>query len=177
LCVSCAILGNHFGHKCKSIPEAARAGREEFKQTVEELTTKIAELSLQGASTQGVVEEYSSLVQSRKQMVDKCFEKLIQELESRRASLHQRIREIAEKESSLLNNQFQCGERLKESMEALRGYCNDWVGSVNDSQCLMKLLEAKSEIAKVNELYVANLKSSSEILSGLSVSLYLSHPS
>jgi hypothetical protein len=177
LCVSCAILGNHIDHKCKSIPEAARASREEFKQIIEELTDKISELKTQGISTQGVIEEFSSLVHLQKEAVDEHFGRIIQELEARRDSLHEILRGIAEKKSTLLNNQFQSGERLKQSMEVLRGDCIDWVGSVNDSQCLMKLLESKNEVAKVNESFVANRESSSQILSGQILPILTPFPS
>jgi hypothetical protein len=113
-----------------------------------------------------VIEEYSSLLCSRRAQVDDVFDKLIRDLETRRDILHQRINEMGEKESSLLNNQLQSEGQLKQSMEELRENCSDWVGSVNDAQCLMKLLESKSEVARVNQLFGTNRESSSHILSG-----------
>jgi hypothetical protein len=70
LCVSCAILGNHSGHKCKSISEAARVGRGEFQQAIENLTSKIAELQTQGNSTQGILQDFTAIAQSRRTEVD-----------------------------------------------------------------------------------------------------------
>jgi uncharacterized protein YoaH (UPF0181 family) len=174
LCVSCAILGNHSGHKCKSIPEAARAGRNQFQQAIGNLNSKIQQLATQGTSTQGIIQDFASIFISRRTEVDSVFDKLIDDLETRRASLHQQIDAMVEKKSSLLNNQLQSGERLKHSMEELRDRCTDWKEIANDSQCLVKLLESKKELAKVNQLFTSNRESFSNLIpSGLSVCLAL----
>jgi hypothetical protein len=164
VCVNCVVFENHSGHKCKSIPEAARVGREEFQQVIEDLSSKIAELQTQGTSTQGVLQDFSAIAQSRRTEVDSVFDKLIDDLETRRVSLHQQIDAMVEKKSSLLNNQFHSGESVKNSMEVLYSSFNDLNAITNDSQWLMKLLEVKKELTKVNQLFVSNRGSFSNLI-------------
>jgi hypothetical protein len=144
-------------------------GRGEFQQAIGNLNVKIAELQTQGTSTQGILQDFTAIAQSRRTEVDSVFDKLIDDLETRRASLHQQIDAMVEKKSSLLNNQFHSGEQLKHTMEELRDRCGDWKAITNDSQCLMKLLESKKELTKVNQLFVSNRESFANLIpSGLS---------
>jgi hypothetical protein len=159
LCVSCAILGNHSGHKCQSIQVAAQEGREQFQQMIGNLNVKISKLATQGSSTQAIIQDFSSLVQSQTTLVDTVFDKLIDDLETRRASLRQEINLLVEQKSSLLNNQLQSEERLKSSMEVLRESCNDSLAIANDSQCLLKLLESKIELKEMEQLFDSNCES------------------
>jgi hypothetical protein len=96
--------------------------------------------------------------------VDSVFDKLIDDLETRRVSLHQQIDAMVEKKSSLLNNQFHSGESVKNSMEVLYSSFNDLNAITNDSQWLMKLLEVKKELTKVNQLFVSNRGSFSNLI-------------
>jgi hypothetical protein len=164
LCVSCAILGNHSGHDCKSIPEAARVGREEFQHIIVNLTEKLSDLATQASSTQGIIEDFSSLVQSQTALVDGVFDKLIDDLQTRRSYLHQKIRTMAENKSSYLKNQAQSEERLRLSLEVLRESCNASFEIANDSQCLSKLLDLNAEFEKVDELYDSNLESFAQLV-------------
>jgi chromosome segregation ATPase len=92
------------------------------------------------------------------------FDTLIDDLETRRASLHQQIDAMVEKKSSLLNNQFHSGETLKHTMEELRDRCNDWESITNDAQCMAKLLESKKELSNVNQLFFFNQESFSNLI-------------
>jgi hypothetical protein len=139
-------------------------GRGEFQQAIGNLNVKIAELQTQGTSTQGILQDFTAIAQSRRTEVDSVFDKLIDDLETRRASLHQQIDAMVEKKSSLLNNQFHSGEQLKHTMEELRDRCGDWKAITNDSQCLMKLLESKKELTKVNQLFVSNRESFANLI-------------
>lgn len=179
LCVSCAILGNHSGHQCCSIPEAARTGREKFAEMIGNLSARIVDLNSQTASTHSIIDELATMVTTTKAHVDDIFNGLVTSLEARRNELHEQIESLSTQKSCDLNSQLSSSERLKDSAELLLNSCHDSALIANDSEYLVRLLVSKQEYETLNEEYDSNLTKFSEfITSGLSTHTHssLSYP-